>query len=349
MVGEKMPKISVIVPVYKVEPYLHRCVDSIINQTYQNLEIILVEDGSPDNCPQICDEYAQQDSRIKVIHQENNGLSAARNAGLDIATGNYIAFVDSDDYIDPDMYETMLNIMSEHNADIVECGYRWVKPDITYDRENTKKIDIYTPLKALDALYFGDQMFGGISIVVWNKLYKADLLKNLRMVEGYIHEDVEFTPKVLYSAEKIVKYNYNFYNFYFSANSISRSTYSLKNAKSIEMHRRVPRFFKDKGGEYIYIYKHTYSLYRGALFNHFYECTRRKNDPAFLALSKSFQEEISSTQTDALEILATPPSWKERLFIFSPRLWCFAVSTVRNAREIKWKMKKYVKLLKRNP
>ena len=116
------PKISVIVPVYKVEPYLRKCLDSIINQTYRNLQIILVDDGSPDNCGAICDEYASKDSRIEVIHQENGGVSAARNAGLKLAAGDYIGWVDSDDWIEPDMYAYMLENMQKYEADIAVCS-----------------------------------------------------------------------------------------------------------------------------------------------------------------------------------------------------------------------------------
>ena len=116
-------KISVIVPVYKVEPYLRRCVDSILAQTHKNLEVILVDDGSPDGCPAICDEYAAKDSRVKVIHKENGGVSSARNAGLDTATGDYIGFVDSDDWIEPDMYEDLLGALKETEADFSMCGF----------------------------------------------------------------------------------------------------------------------------------------------------------------------------------------------------------------------------------
>lgn len=119
--------VSVIVPVYKVEKYLHRCIDSIINQTYKNLEIILVDDGSPDNCGKICDEYAEKDNRIKVIHKSNGGLSSARNAGLDVANGDYVYFVDSDDYIDTKLVEDNLNLAIEHDADMVCFNYFEVK------------------------------------------------------------------------------------------------------------------------------------------------------------------------------------------------------------------------------
>lgn len=125
-----MPTISVIVPVYNVEPYLRQCVDSILGQTFRDFELILVDDGSPDGCPAICDEYAKMDSRVKVIHKENGGLSSARNAGLDVAKGKYIAFVDSDDWIHPEMSETMQNRMQQHylhaNNTIHILGYHCV-------------------------------------------------------------------------------------------------------------------------------------------------------------------------------------------------------------------------------
>lgn len=126
--GGKYSMLSVIVPVYKVEPFLKRCVDSIIHQTYKNLEIILVDDGSPDNCGAICDEYANKDDRIKVIHKENGGQSSARNVGIAIAKGDYIAFVDSDDWIDSDMYETLIGLAEKYDADIAEGSYRFYRP-----------------------------------------------------------------------------------------------------------------------------------------------------------------------------------------------------------------------------
>ena len=117
------PKISVIVPVYETEGLLDRCVESIVGQTYKNLEIILVDDGSPDNCPAMCDEWAEKDSRIRVIHKENGGVSSARNAALDIATGDYIGFVDSDDWIEPEMYSSLIQKISESGKNIALCSY----------------------------------------------------------------------------------------------------------------------------------------------------------------------------------------------------------------------------------
>ena len=123
--------ISIIVPVYNVEQYLSRCVDSLVNQTYHNIEIILVDDGSPDRSGEICDEYAKKDKRVKVIHQSNGGLSDARNTALDIAKGDYLMFVDSDDWIEPTMYEEMLSFMEKEQLDLVECGINLVTNNIS--------------------------------------------------------------------------------------------------------------------------------------------------------------------------------------------------------------------------
>ena len=136
-----MPKISIIVPVYNVEQYINRCIDSLLGQTLKDIEIILVDDGSPDQCPQICDEYARKDSRIKVIHKKNNGLGYARNSGLELATGEYIAFVDSDDYVNINMYEKLYNETINNNFDIVYCGFIVENKDkSTYEEKKKDRI-----------------------------------------------------------------------------------------------------------------------------------------------------------------------------------------------------------------
>ena len=137
------PLVSVIVPVYKVEKYLDKCVESIVGQTYKNLEIILVDDGSPDNCPAMCDKWADRDSRIKVIHKQNGGVSSARNAGIDAVQGEFIGFVDSDDWLEPDMYDCLVKNALEYNADISRCGYFVDWSDHTsYVGSTEKKINL---------------------------------------------------------------------------------------------------------------------------------------------------------------------------------------------------------------
>lgn len=185
------PKISIIVPVYKVEKYIHKCIDSILNQTFKDFELILVDDGSPDNCGKICDEYAKKDNRIIVIHKENGGQATARNIALDIAKGEYIGFVDSDDYIKPDMYEKLYNACSLNNSDISVIGFREIN-------ENGNSIYEYIP----DKLYFFDALKRAH---MWNKLFNKKLFfeNNLFFQSGRYYEDLELFPKLFVKANKI--------------------------------------------------------------------------------------------------------------------------------------------------
>lgn len=173
------PLISIIVPVYKVEPYLRKCVDSILAQTYTNIEVILIDDGSPDGCPAICDEYAEKDSRVVVIHQENAGVSAARNAGLEIAKGDCIGFVDSDDWIEPDMYEVLLAMLLEHNSRIacIACCYETGSSNTVVS--HSWKISILNNIDAITMMY--DRK---IEKGVCFKLFSRELFKNAHFPVG---------------------------------------------------------------------------------------------------------------------------------------------------------------------
>ena len=167
--------ISIIVPIYKVEKHLKKCIKSIVEQSYTNLEIILVDDGSPDNCGKICDEYAKKDCRIKVIHKKNGGLSDARNCGIDKSSGKYLMFVDSDDYIDKNICEKLINASKEYDCDIVMCNiYRVVNNKIYIEKE----ISALSKNEVLDGITVMKEFFKNFSIdlyVSWNKLYKREL------------------------------------------------------------------------------------------------------------------------------------------------------------------------------
>ena len=202
--------ISVIVPVYKVEEWLDQCVESIVNQSYKNLEIILVDDGSPDNCPQMCDEWAKNDERIKVIHKENGGLSTARNAGLDICSGEYISFIDSDDYIHKDMYINMLEDLKRTDSDIVKCG-RYIDSDgkISENRVLDSEKE-YNHDEILDCFFYHkDDFCSG----VWDKLYKAELFKGIRFPDGLNSEDY-YIYGVIYNRANKLYYNNKYYYYY---------------------------------------------------------------------------------------------------------------------------------------
>lgn len=202
--------VSVIIPIYKVEPYLIRCLDSVVNQTYKNLEIILVDDGSPDKCPQICDEYEKKDNRIIVIHQENGGLSAARNAGLDICKGEYVSFVDSDDWVAKEYIEDLFNICQQENSEIAICNHIRVNDSQIPYEDNDLYIKSYRSLDALNILiYKAPDSF----VVSWGKLYKKELFNNVRFPLKQIHED-EFTTYQLFFYSKKISYTSKILYYY---------------------------------------------------------------------------------------------------------------------------------------
>lgn len=193
--------ISVIIPVYNVEKYLSQCLESVIHQTYQDLEIIVIDDGSTDNGPRICDEYAERDKRIKVIHQKNGGAASARNAGLRVATGEYLAFVDSDDYLEANAYETLLDIMQRTGADIVECAFCNEFPDRTWDRVFFKKETLFSTVEYLKL--YTDHW---ICSLIWEKLYKRSLFEGIEFEEGHRIDDEFFTYQGVMNA-KTIAYN----------------------------------------------------------------------------------------------------------------------------------------------
>ena len=206
-----MDLISVIVPIYKVEQYLDRCVESLIHQTYQNLEIILVDDGSPDQCPAMCDAWAKKDSRIKVIHKKNGGLSDARNAGMEIASGQYMGFVDSDDWVEPDMYRFLYQHMQDTTSDIVSGGVRYVWENgfpsrtMTYSGEPLT----FTRQEAMASLINETALV----VPVWNKLYSREVIGYIRFPVGKINEDEFWSWQIIARANRISSVPDVFYNY----------------------------------------------------------------------------------------------------------------------------------------
>lgn len=197
--------ISVVVPIYNVGKYLAKCIESVSAQTYKNLEIILVNDGSTDDCGNICDDYAKKDQRIKVIHKINGGLSDARNAGIEIAKGQYIGFVDSDDYINANMYERLVNIMKTDNSEIAVCNYSLVYEET--EKNIFEKNDFDDNYLLIDnknkLIEYAMKNNYDTFTVAWNKVYLRELFNDIRYPKGKIHEDVFTTYKLLYKAQKI--------------------------------------------------------------------------------------------------------------------------------------------------
>ncbi|SCZ79715.1 glycosyltransferase [Pseudobutyrivibrio xylanivorans] len=215
--------ITVIVPIYNVEKYIHKCVDSILNQTYSNLEIFLVDDGSPDGCPQICDEYAQKDSRIKVIHKKNGGLSDARNVAIDVMTGKYVTFVDSDDYLSLDCIESMYNALVSNDADLAVCNYAYITEDnqIINHPKCSGKIEVFGQEEALYELLDSRKY----SNSAWGKLYRADYFEDVRYPFGKIYEDVPTTYKLFMKADKVAYVEQTNYFYLYNIKAISKQAF----------------------------------------------------------------------------------------------------------------------------
>ncbi len=227
---QNQPLISVIVPVYNVEKYLKKCVESIQNQTYKNLEIILVDDGSPDNCPQICDELAAMDERIRTVHRQNGGQSAARNSGLSVAKGEWIAFVDSDDYIDNDMYEKLYQAVENNQADLAVCGARIVNEvgDLLSPNKGNGEVKCYVGQDG-----YG-QLIPTLNNSVWNKLFQKELIGELLFPVGCVHgEDFIFLLEYLRNVKKIAIVNEEKYNYLQRQGSITNSGFSKRKLDEI--------------------------------------------------------------------------------------------------------------------
>ena len=224
--------ISIIVPVYNMEQYLDRCVASILHQTYTNLEIILVDDGSSDSSPSMCDEYARQDSRIKVIHKRNGGLSDARNAGLSVATGSYIGYVDSDDWIEPNMYERMYKACIQNDAQIAVCKYKAVFKDRTIDKGSDETV-VLSREELLNIYIFEHKKYV-IYNSVWSKLFKRELVEDMLFPVGRNSEDIMYTTKAFCRVNKAVYIDECLYN------------YVLDRDGSIMNEKNVDRMFDDE-------------------------------------------------------------------------------------------------------
>lgn len=223
--------ISVIIPVYNVEMYLNNCIDSVINQTYKNIEIILVDDGSTDDSANICDDYAKKDSRIKVIHKENGGLSDARNAGTKVSTGKYITFIDSDDYIEKDYVEYLYELLTKNKTNMSIAAYTVISQEKKINIGNGYTDKVLTTEECLERMLCEY----GFTISSCAKLYNKDLFKNVEFPKGKLNEDNGTTYKLIMQCKEIAYGNKSVYNYYKRENSITTSKFNLKKLDLIEL------------------------------------------------------------------------------------------------------------------
>lgn len=240
----KNPLVSVIVPIYNVEKYIKKCVESIINQTYKNLEIILVDDGSPDNCPQICDEFALKDSRIKVIHKKNGGLSDARNTGLDIMSGEWVVFVDSDDFVSKYYVENLYFLTQKYNADIAITSYKSffdTNLEFSSKKITNEKIFLHSSKEAIKNMLYNKYYF----VSAWRIIYKSTLFSNIRFPKGEIYEDLSTIPLVIFKSDKVAFCSVKDYFYLQRENSITGKI-KEKNFFVFDAIARLESKFSDK-------------------------------------------------------------------------------------------------------
>ena len=314
------PLISVIIPVYNVEKYLHRCLDSVIAQTYQNLEIICVDDGSIDDSGKICDQYAVRDARIKVIHQENQGLSAARNKGLDAAEGEYIAFVDSDDYILEDMYKKMLDKLLNYNVDLCVCQWQY---ELSDGRQVVKRKNIAptiygrkTSLEFARFLYMGNYE-NGVVVAAWNKLYRRALLDKIRF-EGRIHEDEAVSGRIMAKNISVYVMEEQFYVYAQNGDSLTNKPFSANKFFFLDALAERRELFKSDA----FICQETELLYCNMYIEY---CLRARKDGVAISHPEKyrqiFQKMFSSLRREGKVKIKF--RLRMMLFSFSPSLYRF--------------------------
>lgn len=263
--------ISIIVPIYKIEKYINECIESILSQTYKDIEVILVDDGSPDNCPSICDEYANKDSRVKVIHKKNGGLMSARQAGLRAATGEYVTFVDGDDWIEPDMYEKFAEKIEKYHPDMLLCEFIFAYSDRDEKSSQNLSKDYFTKPEMETEIFpymlFKDRFYNfGINPCCWSKVFKKELLeKNLYTVTPKIRigEDAAFTYPCLLDANDVAYISDYLYHYRINEQSMTKS-YDNNMEDSILIPYRI---LKDKFSDYDYGLKEQLNYYLLYLVN----------------------------------------------------------------------------------
>lgn len=240
--------VSIIVPVYKVEQYLKRCMESILNQTYKNIEVILVNDGSPDNCPALCDEYAKIDSRVRVIHKENGGLSSARNAALDTLKGDYVFFVDSDDWLALDTLEVLKEYL-EKDYDMISFQRTYLTEEKVVEKgnKNAKDLDVS---QYIDASFLGQYDF-----FVTTKIFKKEVFNNIRFLEGRNYEDLEIMHRLFLNMKKVVGLDYFLYYYWKGNEEAITNTITMKNIEdhylsANEIYTACRKYLEDRNKDY---------------------------------------------------------------------------------------------------
>ena len=320
-----VPQISVIVPVYKAEKYLEACVESILNQTFSDFELILVEDGSPDRSGEICDALAQKDTRIRVIHKENGGAATARNAGLDTAGGEYIAFVDGDDVVDPQYLEYLLHLLRTNNADVAMCHYDFFTEEESLSQnflsaEETHVTMMYGP----ELLASFHQHYRRVSLIsLCMKLYKKEIFDGLRIPEGQTAEDSLVLPLILERAQRIAKCSLKLYHWRETPGSVTRGGVNTNYLHRINISDSYALFFAKRGEKTLA--DHFRGEYLQRTVAHYFNTCRVNPDllPAFQPYMKKYRRRfwdcfrasgLSLRARVAFILFFIHPKWAEKPF-----------------------------------
>lgn len=302
-------KISIVIPVYNVENYVDECIESVVRQTYQNLEIIIVNDGSTDESGRKCDSWAVRDARIRVIHQKNGGLSEARNTGISAATGAYIGFVDGDDVVFPDMYDMLYRILKKENAQISCCK---PKKDICFHLEKKSNPEEFsTRLFDADAAMRSLVLEEDILVTVWNKLYSRAVMEGLSFEKGRYHEDEFWSYQVIARADRIVSVDGELYGYRQRPNSLMTRSYSLKHLDLLDA--RVNRL--------LFLEKNNPELVSAARCNLRFECIRAYQ----LSVCNLSGEDLKAGKRKAFETAKQYPVFYKdyRGLPVGRQVWCF--------------------------
>lgn len=313
----EMITISIIVPVYNVENYLKACIESILTQSYETLEIIFVDDGSTDSCPQICDDYASTDSRIKVVHKENGGLSDARNTGLKLATGDLVAFVDSDDVLAETFCQSLIAALLQAEADVVECGFlKFENTEALLDLPAAilSSAEVFQPESALELLMKED-----LKQIVWNKIYRRALIEQFEFPVGKINEDEFWTYRVFGSAKRIARIHDKLYFYRQQPGSIMGRSYNIKRLEGLDALKQRIEYMKNNYPE---LEPLAVKMYCKGVMWHYQKLSRHSEiDPHFVYRMKLYESVKRFDRLSVIKRWSVKEIFWFKLFMMSPHLY----------------------------
>lgn len=306
--------VSVIVPIYNVDKYLEECLNSIVNQSYKNLEIILVDDGSTDRCPMICDEFQKKDSRVKVIHKENGGVAEARNIGLKNVKGDYISFIDPDDYVEKCFIRELVDALEKNNAEMSICSAKKVDDlENILQHLNVKNKKLISGKEAIAEF----EKYPVTNTVLWNKLYKKELFSNIVFPKGKIHEDEAVIYKVLYKANVIAVINKELYFYRYYKKSITNKKFNDSRIDIIDIVDERLEFFKKLNENYLY--ELTYEHYLTVIIDVYVNTRKYINNSK--KLQKQLINKFKTYYKNIGIIRAKKNKIKFKIFNFCPMMW----------------------------